>query len=108
MVLTNYKADNNRLLSINTTKYEESFWEEIIPESEDKLSSVNIIGGKLIATYIHKASSQVKIFDMTGKFEQDLKLPGIGTISGFSGKKRGPRSLLLIFLLQPSHKHLFI
>ncbi|MEO1410839.1 MAG: prolyl oligopeptidase family serine peptidase [Bacteroidota bacterium] len=88
LVMTNYQADNNRLIAINTNQAGEGFWEEILPESKDKLSSVRVLGGKIVATYIHDASSQVKVYDLDGQFIADLKLPGIGTVGGFSGKKK--------------------
>ncbi len=90
LVLTNYKAPNQRLLLISSQKPQEGFWQELIPESEDALRSVDLIGGKILATYIHNASSLVKVFDMKGKYISDLKLPGIGTVGGFRGKKDDP------------------
>ncbi|MEO1515063.1 MAG: prolyl oligopeptidase family serine peptidase [Bacteroidota bacterium] len=87
LILTNYKAPNKRLVSINTNKPEESYWENILPESEDVLQSVRIYGGKIVATYIHNASSEVRIFDMDGKLIQKLDLPGIGTVGSFTGKR---------------------
>ncbi len=87
LVMTNYKADNNRLIAVHTSQPKEASWEEILPESKDKLSNVRVLGGKIVATYIHNASSQVKIYDLNGKFISDLDLPGIGTVGGFSGKK---------------------
>lgn len=90
LILTNYKADNNRLVAVSTEIPEEGYWEEIIPEGKDKLASVHLLGGKIIAQYIHNASSKVSILDQKGTFEKDLNLPGIGTVGGFSGKKEEP------------------
>ena len=90
LIMTNHNADNNRLISISTDIPEEGYWEEIIPESKDKLSTVNLIGGKIIANYIHNASSKISIFDLKGKLEKDLELPSIGTVEEFSGKKKDP------------------
>lgn len=87
LVLTNHKAPNYRLVSINTEKIEEGFWEEIIPESKHVLSSVTIAGGKLVANYIKDAASLLKVYNLSGKFEYDIKLPTMGTVNGFSGKK---------------------
>ncbi|MEM9916764.1 MAG: prolyl oligopeptidase family serine peptidase [Bacteroidota bacterium] len=87
LILTNYKAPNKRLVSINANKPEENFWENILPESEDVLRSVRILGGKIVATYIHNASSTVRISDMSGKLIRELELPGIGTVGNISGKK---------------------
>ena len=87
LVLTNYKAPNNKLIAINTDSPEEKNWKTIIPESKDALRNINLIGGKIIATYIHDASSKVQIHDMNGQYVSDLNLPSIGTVGGFSGKK---------------------
>lgn len=87
LISTNYKADNRRLIAIHTEQPDESYWEEILPESKDKLNSVSVLGGKIVATYIHNASSQIKIFDLNGKFIADLDLPGIGTVNSIRGKK---------------------
>jgi hypothetical protein len=32
--------------------------------------------------------TQVKVFDLTGKFVREVEFPGIGTASGFSGKRK--------------------
>ncbi len=87
LVRTNYKAPNYRLIRINSKKTDSDYWEEVIPESEDVLSSVSIAGGKLVCLYIKDAASQMKVYGMDGKFEYDLELPGKGTVGGFSGKK---------------------
>ncbi len=87
LVRTNYKADNYRLIAIHSKHPDETYWEEILPESKDLLQGVQIIGGKIVASYLHNAYSQVKVFDKSGKFISDLDLPGIGTINGINGKE---------------------
>jgi prolyl oligopeptidase len=88
LVMTNYQAPNNRIISIDTENPAEKNWKVIIEESkDDALQGIEIIGGKIIATYIHNASSKVQFHNLEGKYESDLKLPGIGTVGGFSGKK---------------------
>jgi len=88
LVMTNYQAPNNRIISIDTENPAEENWKVIIEESkDDALQGIEIIGGKIIATYIHNASSKVQFHNLEGKYESDLKLPGIGTVGEFSGKK---------------------
>ncbi|MCB0589383.1 MAG: S9 family peptidase [Phaeodactylibacter sp.] len=91
-VLTNYKASNKRLLRISTHQPGERYWQEIIPASEDVLQDVYYYGGKLIAHYLHNAYSQLKIFDMEGKEEKTLGLPGIGTVLSISGERDSPEA----------------
>ncbi len=88
LVHTNYKAPRWRVVAINPAMPEEKNWREIIAEDKtDVLQGANIIGGKLVTSWLHDASSKVKFFDTKGSFLNELKLPGIGTVGGFSGKK---------------------
>ena len=88
LVMTNYQAPNNRIIAIDTENPAEENWKVVIEESKkDALQGIEIIGEKIIATYIHNASSKVQFHNLEGKYESDLKLPGIGTVGGFSGKK---------------------
>ncbi len=87
LIMTNDGAPNNKVIKIDTKNPEKSGWKTIIKESEDPLKGISIVGGKMFATYMHNASSKIKVFDMDGKFIQDLRLPGIGSVGGVSGKK---------------------
>ena len=88
LVQTNYKAPNSRVVAINPTMPEEKNWKEIIPENKsDVLQGCGVIGGKLAVNYLHDVSSSIKFYDFSGKFQSELKLPGIGTVGGLSGKK---------------------
>lgn len=88
LVITNYKAPNQRLLLIDTRKPEQSRWKEIIPETENVLNDVSLIGNKIIAKYIRNANSQIKIFSIDGEFESELALPeNIGTVGAINGKR---------------------
>ena len=83
--LTDADAPKKRLISVDINNL--SNVNDVIPESSDVLQSLSIAGGKIFAEYIHNASSQVKVFDLDGKHLSDLDLPGIGNVSGISGKK---------------------
>jgi prolyl oligopeptidase len=90
LIHTNYKAPNWRLILVNTQKPNEANWQDIIPESQDVLQSIHLIGGKIVGVYIHNVSSEVKLFDLSGKEVGTLQLPGIGTVSNIAGKKTEP------------------
>jgi len=86
-VLTNYKAPKYRLVKINTNQPEEANWVDIIPEKKDVLESVSLTGGKLVVNYMTDAHSKVEVYSYDGVLDHEVKLPGIGTVSSFSGKK---------------------
>lgn len=87
LVLTNYKAPNYKIVAVDMTKPQVENWKDLIPQAESVLEGVSIVGGKLVAQYLKDVASQVKIFSIDGKFEKDLKLPGIGVVGAFSGEK---------------------
>lgn len=89
---TNDGAPKNRIIVINTDNSAAEFWREIIPEAEDVLDGVNLVGGQLIVEYMQDAWSVVKIFDLEGNQSGAVNLPGIGTASGFNGKSDDPET----------------
>ena len=46
-----------------------------------------MVGDYLIAEYLQDAKTQVKLFDLAGKFVREVKFPGIGSASGFGGRR---------------------
>ncbi|MEO6812204.1 MAG: prolyl oligopeptidase family serine peptidase, partial [Isosphaeraceae bacterium] len=48
---------------------------------------VSAVGGHLIASYLKDAHTQVKVFELDGTFMRDVEFPGLGTASGFGGKR---------------------
>ena len=86
-VLTNWKAPKSRLMQIDPAQPSRDNWKEILPETENVLESVNIIGGKIIAEYMIDASNHVYAFDLTGKKQYEVKLPTLGSVTAISGDK---------------------
>jgi prolyl oligopeptidase len=92
---TDLDAPNGRVIAIDTRKPGRKEWKEIIPEAKEKLESVSMVGNQLIANYLKDAHSQVKLFSPEGKPVRELELPGIGTASGFSGKRTDTETFYL-------------
>jgi len=83
---TNEGAPRNRLIVINAKQPGREHWREIIAQSDDVLDDVNLVGGKIIATYMQDAKTVVKVMDLEGNETGTVQLPGIGTAQGFGGK----------------------
>ncbi|RLD74858.1 MAG: S9 family peptidase [Bacteroidetes bacterium] len=62
----------------------------IIPEKEEVLQSTAILGGRLITAYMRDASSKAYINTLAGEQIAELELPGIGSLTGSSGKADDP------------------
>ena len=87
LLSTNIDAPNYKVISIDLSKPEKENWTVVIPETENVLSAGSG-GGKLFAEYLIDAKSAVKQFDLNGKLERDIELPGIGSAAGFGAKKK--------------------
>ncbi len=87
LVLTNHDAPRKKLILMDPAKPEPGNWKTIIPEQKDVLELVSLAGGVLVAEYMHDAASKASLYSLDGKFVHEMSLPGIGTLSGFSGKK---------------------
>tara|TARA_Y100000815_G_scaffold149549_1_gene135334 strand:- start:25485 stop:27641 length:2157 start_codon:yes stop_codon:yes gene_type:complete len=86
MIFTNYKAPNNRIVTVDVAAPQQQNWKDLIPETENVLSA-STGAGYIFAEYMQDAVSVVKQYDTKGKLVRDIKLPGIGSAGGFGGKK---------------------
>jgi prolyl oligopeptidase len=84
LIQTNLDAPNNRIVETNVSNPTPDTWKDVIPETENVLST-GMAGGKIFANYLVDAKTEIKQFDMKGKLERTVKLPGIGTANGFGG-----------------------
>ncbi len=85
-LVTNYEAPNQRLVKVSAKNPAKENWEDVIPNKEHVLS-VTSGGGYFFAEYMIDAVSQVYQYDFNGSNLGKIELPGVGSTSGFSGKK---------------------
>ncbi|MCH7989031.1 MAG: S9 family peptidase, partial [Planctomycetes bacterium] len=85
---TDLQAPRRRLISIDLNKPNQKNWKEIIPQTQETLRSVSFVSDLFVASYLKDAKTQVKIHAMHGKFVREVEFPGIGSASGFSGKRK--------------------
>jgi prolyl oligopeptidase len=85
-VWTNENAPRYKVMKIDVAAANPK-WGDIIPESEDVLTGVASAGNKLVAEYFHNAASTLCLFNRDGSGKMEIKLPEIGSVGGFSGKK---------------------
>src|SRR5256884_1125408 len=84
---TDLQAPRARVIAVDITKPHRENWKEIIPEAAETLSHVATVNNQFIAMYLKDARSQVKVFDLAGRFVREIALPGIGSAGGFAGKR---------------------
>lgn len=84
-IVTDKDAPNSKIV-IADAKNLSAPWVDFIPETENVLTP-STGSGYFFAHYMKDAISHVKQYDYQGNLVREVKLPGVGTVSGFSGKK---------------------
>lgn len=87
LVRTNKNAPNSRLVLIDPKNPGEKNWREVVPERPEPLQGTSSVGGKLIVTYLKDISTRVYVYSLSGKLENEIKLPALGIAGGFGGEK---------------------
>jgi prolyl oligopeptidase len=71
----------------------ESFqFTDVIPERAETLARAQIVGDRLVLSYLKDAASMAFMTDLAGKPVQQINLNSIGTASGFGGKPGDPET----------------
>ena len=84
---TDKDAPRYKVVAIDTRKPERENWKVVIPEAAETLEGANVVGDMFIVSYLKDAHAQVKVHKLDGSFVREVALPGIGSASGFSGKR---------------------
>jgi prolyl oligopeptidase len=83
---TNWNAPKGRILAVDLKNPSRNQWREIVPEGSAVIDSVTAAAQRLFVNYTENASSHVRVFDASGRYLRDLKLPTLGSVTGFSGR----------------------
>ncbi len=84
---TDESAPRGRILAIDTRTPGRAAWKTIVPEAKETLESASMAGGHLLVSYLKDAHSLVRVVAPDGKPVREVPLPGLGTATGFGGKR---------------------
>jgi prolyl oligopeptidase len=85
-IVTNFNAPNQKVVEANASKPEQEHWKDFIPET-DYVLSPSSGSGFFFAEYMVDAISKIHQYDSKGTNLGEVSLPGVGSVSGFSGEK---------------------
>ncbi len=104
---TDLDAPRRRLIAIDLNKPKRADWQEIVPQAEGTLTQASFVADRFIASYLKDVLPQVKVFAIDGRFVRDVEFPGIGAVTGFSGKRTDIETFYMFssFATPPSIYH---
>jgi prolyl oligopeptidase len=89
ILLTNYKANNNRILWAALAEMEKPVdqWKEFVAEREYSLSNMVIAKEKILLEYLVNASTEIKVIDYKGSDLGSIPFPPYSSLSGVGAMK---------------------
>ena len=84
---TDLDAPNKRVIAIDLRKPQPEHFQEIIPEAPEPIESVGLVANMFVVSQLKDAKTQVRMYSTEGKLIREVDFPGIGTASGFGGKR---------------------
>lgn len=84
---TNAKAPRYRLVSFNFDTPDPAGWKVVLPETTDLLEDVRLCNNKLMANYLQDVTSRLICYTLEGKFEKEVRLPGLCKLNAFNSNK---------------------
>jgi prolyl oligopeptidase len=85
LVRTNRNAPNGRVVLVDPKNPDEKNWKDVLPEREEPLQGSSTAGDKLFASWRKDVATRAYVFDLNGKLENEVVLPGLGNAGGFGG-----------------------
>lgn len=85
LMVTNHDAPNSKIVVTDVSNPSMENWKDLIAETDNVLSA-STAGGSIYAEYMVDAISQVKQYNLKGELIRDITLPGVGSVSIYSGK----------------------
>jgi prolyl oligopeptidase len=84
-LVTNLNAPNQKIVTVDASNPTPENWKDFIPETKNVLNPSKG-AGYFFAEYMVDAISIVLQYDFDGNLIREVKLPGVGSSGGFSGK----------------------
>jgi len=85
---TDLDAPRGRIIAIDLKRPQRRHWKVIIPEQEEVIDFARMIDNRLMVVYMKDAHHIMKVYDLSGQFEKEIKLPTLGSVSGLSGRQK--------------------
>jgi prolyl oligopeptidase len=85
LVFTDNDALNGRVVRIDPANPAAANWTTIVAQKGEPIDGVGVAGGKIFVTYMKDVASKAYVHNLEGTLENEIALPGLGSVSGFSG-----------------------
>lgn len=107
-VKTDKGAPRGKLVAIDLKNPAPAGWKTLVAEGPDAMTGASAVGGRFLLSYLHDAATLVRVHGADGKPLSEVRLPGVGTASGFGGRWRDKETFFAYTsLTTPTEIHRF-
>ena len=85
---TDVDAPRKSIIAIDLSNPAKANWKTIVPQATDAMISASMVSDYFVCEYLKDAKTQVNLYHVDGSIHQEVDFPGIGSASGFGGKRR--------------------
>lgn len=89
-IVTDDQAPHRRVVALDLRTPDRAHMRTVVPESRYAIESSLMAGGRIVLQYLEDVKSIVRIFAADGLPLGAIPLPGVGTVSGMSGRNDSP------------------
>jgi prolyl oligopeptidase len=82
LIQTNQDAKNEKIMLFDPAT---KIWKTVIAEKPEPLQGASTAGGKMFVSYLKDVTTRSYVYDLTGKLENEVAFPGVGTSGGLGG-----------------------
>ena len=87
---TNYMAPRYRICTTTVDQPSPENWRDLIPQQKGVIDGFKVVNRKLVVHVIEDVHSRLMVYGLDGAFIEEIPLPGIGTVSSFTGELDKP------------------
>ena len=93
---TNKDAPKSKIVKVNLEDPDRTNWKTVVTESKNQMEGVSSVHDTLFLNYLVDAQTEIDVYDLAGKMQRKLALPGIGS-AGITGGRRGDTETFFTF-----------
>ena len=90
-IVTDDQAPRRRVVALDLRTPDRAHMRTVVPESKYAIESSLMAGGRIVLQYLEDVKSIVRVFAPDGLPLGAIPLPGVGTVSGMSGRNDSDR-----------------
>jgi prolyl oligopeptidase len=89
-LLTDRDAPNKKVVAVPIDRPDAANWKTVVAESKNSIESARLVAGKLAVNTLVDVAGEVRLFNLDGSAAGRIATPGLGSVSGLSGRFSRP------------------